>query len=190
MPYERQDEISPLKNWSDAGAQFRPPVPPRLPAGAAPRRTRLRSRAHRNGRSERSGRLRRGARADEGSRTADRDPLQQRRARAWWLPRARRALSSAGPRRRRHRHRRQSALQLPVAGVDRLQRPPRAAWARLAEMLLASMPRYAGPDRPQILREVWPLTLTARESDGPCMSPGIRSSAVRLLAPLDRKVRR
>ena len=38
---------------------------------------------------------------------------------------------------------------------------------RLAEMLLASMPRYAGAEGPRIMREVWPLELTARESDPP-----------------------
>jgi DNA-binding LacI/PurR family transcriptional regulator len=38
---------------------------------------------------------------------------------------------------------------------------------RLAEMLLASMSRYAGAEGPQIKREVWPLELTARESDPP-----------------------
>jgi len=38
---------------------------------------------------------------------------------------------------------------------------------RLATMLLNSMPRYAGADGPQIGREVWPLELTARESDLP-----------------------
>jgi DNA-binding LacI/PurR family transcriptional regulator len=38
---------------------------------------------------------------------------------------------------------------------------------RLAEMLLAAMPRYATPDGPRILREVWPLALTRRESDSP-----------------------
>ena len=38
---------------------------------------------------------------------------------------------------------------------------------RLAEMLLASMPRYAGRDGQQIMREVWPLELMPRESDPP-----------------------
>ena len=38
---------------------------------------------------------------------------------------------------------------------------------RLAEMLLASMPRYAGADGPRIMREVWPLELIPRESDPP-----------------------
>ena len=38
---------------------------------------------------------------------------------------------------------------------------------RLAEMLLAAMPRYAGPEGPRILHEVWPLELTPRESDPP-----------------------
>ncbi|MDW6026303.1 LacI family DNA-binding transcriptional regulator [Mesorhizobium sp. BAC0120] len=36
---------------------------------------------------------------------------------------------------------------------------------RLAEMLLASMPSFAGPDGPRIIREVWPLELVARDSD-------------------------
>lgn len=38
---------------------------------------------------------------------------------------------------------------------------------RLAEMLLSAMPRYAGADGPRIIREVWPLELTTRESDLP-----------------------
>ena len=38
---------------------------------------------------------------------------------------------------------------------------------RLAEMLISAMPRYAGPEGPRILHEVWPLELTARESDLP-----------------------
>ncbi len=38
---------------------------------------------------------------------------------------------------------------------------------RLAELLLAAMPRYAGPEGPRIMREVWPLELVARESDPP-----------------------
>ena len=53
-------------------------------------------------------------------------------------------------------------------------------------MLLAAMPRFAGPDGPQILREVWPLMLTARESDVPPMSLRIGIGAVRPLAALDR----
>ena len=43
---------------------------------------------------------------------------------------------------------------------------------RLAEMLLAAMPRYADPDGPQIMREIWPLELTPRESDPPRRAPG------------------
>ncbi len=38
---------------------------------------------------------------------------------------------------------------------------------RLAEMLLAAMPRYAGSGEPQIGREVWPLELRPGESDTP-----------------------
>ena len=38
---------------------------------------------------------------------------------------------------------------------------------RLAEMLLAAMPRYAGQDGPRIMHEVWPLELAQRESDPP-----------------------
>jgi hypothetical protein len=34
-------------------------------------------------------------------------------------------------------------------------------------MLLAAMPRYAGPEGPRIMREVLPLELTPRESDPP-----------------------
>ncbi|RWC45223.1 MAG: LacI family DNA-binding transcriptional regulator [Mesorhizobium sp.] len=36
---------------------------------------------------------------------------------------------------------------------------------RLAEMLLASIPAFAGPEGPRIIREVWPLELVARDSD-------------------------
>ena len=38
---------------------------------------------------------------------------------------------------------------------------------RLAEMLISAMPRYSGTHGPRILREVWPLQLTVRESDLP-----------------------
>jgi DNA-binding LacI/PurR family transcriptional regulator len=38
---------------------------------------------------------------------------------------------------------------------------------RLAEMLLASMPAYAGPDGVRVMREVWPMELVPRESDQP-----------------------
>lgn len=38
---------------------------------------------------------------------------------------------------------------------------------RLADMLLASMPYYAGPQGPQIIREVWPLALMPGETDLP-----------------------
>lgn len=37
----------------------------------------------------------------------------------------------------------------------------------LAEMLLASMPRYAGAEGPRIMQRVWPLELTPRESAPP-----------------------
>ena len=46
---------------------------------------------------------------------------------------------------------------------------------RLAEMLLAAMPRTAGPDGQQIIREVWPLALIARESDA--AAPSLTSAA-------------
>jgi DNA-binding LacI/PurR family transcriptional regulator len=36
---------------------------------------------------------------------------------------------------------------------------------RLADMLLASMPAFAGPEGVRIMREVWPLELVARDSD-------------------------
>ncbi|RUV70601.1 MAG: LacI family DNA-binding transcriptional regulator [Mesorhizobium sp.] len=36
---------------------------------------------------------------------------------------------------------------------------------RLAEMLLASIPAFAGPEGTRIIREVWPLELIARDSD-------------------------
>ncbi|WP_192245595.1 LacI family DNA-binding transcriptional regulator [Mesorhizobium silamurunense] len=36
---------------------------------------------------------------------------------------------------------------------------------RLAEMLLASLPAFAGPEGTRIMREVWPLELIARDSD-------------------------
>ncbi len=39
---------------------------------------------------------------------------------------------------------------------------------RLAEMLLAAMPHYAGPEGPRIIREAWRLALTPGESDFPC----------------------
>ena len=38
---------------------------------------------------------------------------------------------------------------------------------RLSEILLASMPRYAGEGGPQIIREVWPLQLLPGETDRP-----------------------
>jgi DNA-binding LacI/PurR family transcriptional regulator len=38
---------------------------------------------------------------------------------------------------------------------------------RLGQMLLSAMPRYSGPEGPRIIREVWPLELTIRESDLP-----------------------
>lgn len=41
---------------------------------------------------------------------------------------------------------------------------------RLAEMLLASMPSYAGNDGARIVREVWPMELLPRESDQPLSS--------------------
>jgi len=41
---------------------------------------------------------------------------------------------------------------------------------RLAEMLLAAMPAYAGPEGIRIIREVWPMELVPRESDSP-LSP-------------------
>jgi DNA-binding LacI/PurR family transcriptional regulator len=45
-------------------------------------------------------------------------------------------------------------------------RPPlEALGSRLAEMLLASMPAYAGEEGVKIIREVWPMELTPRESD-------------------------
>ena len=58
---------------------------------------------------------------------------------------------------------------------------------RLAEKLLAAMPRYAAPDGPRILREVWPLTLTTRESDPACMTPGIRIGRCGPLPASDRE---
>ncbi len=51
---------------------------------------------------------------------------------------------------------------------------------RLAEMLFAAMPRTAGPDGRQIIREVWPLALTTRESDA--AAPGF-VDAVAALGP-------
>jgi len=38
---------------------------------------------------------------------------------------------------------------------------------RLAEMLLAAMPQYAATEGPRVIQEVWPLSLTQRESDTP-----------------------
>lgn len=45
-------------------------------------------------------------------------------------------------------------------------RPPLEPMGRrLAEMLLASIPAFAGPEGTRIIREVWPLELIARDSD-------------------------
>ena len=45
-------------------------------------------------------------------------------------------------------------------------RPPlEALGRRLAEMLLAAMPAYAGPEGVRIMHEVWPMELISRESD-------------------------
>jgi DNA-binding LacI/PurR family transcriptional regulator len=53
-------------------------------------------------------------------------------------------------------------------------RPPlEALGSRLAEMLLASMPAYSGEAGVQIIREVWPMELTPRESDS-CGPRGFR----------------
>jgi DNA-binding LacI/PurR family transcriptional regulator len=50
-------------------------------------------------------------------------------------------------------------------------RPPlESLGRRLAEMLLVSMPTYAGNDGTRIIREVWPLELIPRESDQPISS--------------------
>ena len=65
---------------------------------------------------------------------------------------------------RRHRSRRQPALQLPFPGADHIQRETVAAGRRAAEILLAAMPVAAGPGDPRIVGEVWPLELIARES--------------------------
>jgi DNA-binding LacI/PurR family transcriptional regulator len=43
--------------------------------------------------------------------------------------------------------------------------PLDALGRRLAEMLLASMPAYAGAGGVRVIREVWPMELVARESD-------------------------
>ena len=47
---------------------------------------------------------------------------------------------------------------------------------RLAEMLLASMPAYAGSDGAHVVHEVWPMELVPRESDQalPSRRPSIR----------------
>ena len=60
---------------------------------------------------------------------------------------------------------------------------------RLAEMLLASMPRYAGPDRPQILREVWPLNADGARERRSVHEPGDQEQRGAAACPLDRKVR-
>jgi DNA-binding LacI/PurR family transcriptional regulator len=45
-------------------------------------------------------------------------------------------------------------------------RPPLEPMGRrLAEMLLASIPAFAGTEGARIIREVWPLELIARDSD-------------------------
>ena len=51
---------------------------------------------------------------------------------------------------------------------------------RLAELLLAAMPRYAGPEGPRIMREVWPLELIAGESDPPRKAVPETGNLVRL----------
>jgi DNA-binding LacI/PurR family transcriptional regulator len=61
-------------------------------------------------------------------------------------------------------------------------RPPlESLGRRLAEMLLASMPAYAGSDGPRIVREVWPMELLPRESDQPLsnLRPAIRIASSR-----------
>jgi hypothetical protein len=51
-------------------------------------------------------------------------------------------------------------------------RPPlESLGRRLAEMLLASMPAYAGAEGVHIIREVWPMELIPRESDGAMILP-------------------
>lgn len=44
--------------------------------------------------------------------------------------------------------------------------PTRALGVRLAEILLAAMPAHAGNGKPKAIREVWPMTLVPRASDG------------------------
>jgi DNA-binding LacI/PurR family transcriptional regulator len=48
---------------------------------------------------------------------------------------------------------------------------------RLAEMLLASMPAYAGPEGVRIIREVSPMELVPRESDQPLSGKRVASRA-------------
>jgi DNA-binding LacI/PurR family transcriptional regulator len=52
---------------------------------------------------------------------------------------------------------------------------------RLAEMLLASMPAYAGSEGPRTIREVWPMELVPRESDQPLAKkqPTLRIASVK-----------
>jgi DNA-binding LacI/PurR family transcriptional regulator len=51
---------------------------------------------------------------------------------------------------------------------------------RLAEMLLASMPAYAGSDGARVIREVWPMELVPRESDQPVSGKRTGSTASQL----------
>ena len=58
---------------------------------------------------------------------------------------------------------------------------------RLAEMLLAAMPAYAGPEGVRVIREVWPMELVARESDRPLAPkrlPGAGASSRGTAVPL------
>jgi DNA-binding LacI/PurR family transcriptional regulator len=52
---------------------------------------------------------------------------------------------------------------------------------RLAEMLLAAMPAYAGPEGVRIIREVWPMELVSRDSDRPlsAVPPGSEAPPAR-----------
>ncbi len=48
----------------------------------------------------------------------------------------------------------------------------RALGQRLAEILLAAMPAHAAEGKAKVLREVWPMTLVPRGSDGALRAPG------------------
>ncbi len=56
---------------------------------------------------------------------------------------------------------------------------------RLAEILLAAMPQYAGEGGPSLIREVWPLEFLPGETDLPVRTgAGMRIAAVPVATPV------